>query len=255
LKTLRAPVQTVQVGRLPLGARLAAGIAALLVVLSILQPWGGTPPPGQRGNHALAQALIGGDAPVSASPPPTATLKPTPGPDQIACPPSGWQFVSLDRLGNWTVRTWDPASPTLTSEPLDPAIEEIPIGASVVLALGGCAPSSAPADEAPEGVRTTIVGVWRRTADGMQPIAVEAFGPVPADPGIARLYRPAPVPQLSAAGSTAAMPSGSLRAWPAGHFVAELALPGEPGGPSGELSAPGTARLGWFIGFYVPGPP
>jgi len=237
-------MQTVPAGRLPFGARLAAGVTVLIVGLAILQPWGATQPPRvQRGDEARAAGLAGAGGDSGSGPSATPTARPTAGPGEIECPPSGWQLVSIDRLGTWTVRSWDPATPVLSDRPLDPAIEEIRLEAATVLAVGGCAPSSAPAASDPRGIRASVVAVWQRTAGGLAPLDVEPFGPVPTDPGFALLYRPVALVASPAQGAK----------WPPGRFVVELALPGEPDPTPGDAVAPSGAGQGWFIGILVPG--
>ena len=115
--TVNAPhaVPTTRVARRRPGARRAAIVAALVIGVSILRPWDAPAPtivvhPAQHERRpAVAERIEA-----------TQTPAPSLASDQIACSPAGWQLVSLDRLGSWTVRSWVPAQAVLAEGPLDP---------------------------------------------------------------------------------------------------------------------------------------
>ncbi len=154
----------------------------------------------------------------------------------MTCQVEDWQIVSLDRLADWTVRTWTPAAAAFATDPLDPAIPTVRLDSPRVLGLGVCAPDlpgSGPADE------SRIVAIWR--LDGRRAVHV-TFGPLVADPG----RRPRP-------GITALYrPVSDLAAWSPGHYVVAIADAGT-GSDAGVRSGAGAAVAGPYLGLIVPG--
>jgi hypothetical protein len=127
--------------RRPLPRRAVVAVVAVVAV-TLIRPWGdatSSPAPATRVSDASELALL-----------PTPTPEPAPSllPDEIACPPSGWQVVSLDRLGTWTVRSWVPADIVAASGPLDPRVRRMTLESPEVLAIGACAPPTVAGDGA-----------------------------------------------------------------------------------------------------------
>jgi len=186
--------------------------AVVLVVVAIVKPWGWLP------------ALPDRPAPVVAAEDPAAPMSPAPvpdpsaGPGEMLCPPAGWELMTLDRLADWSVRTWEPIAPVVASGPLDAAIPTVRLEADGVVGLGVCAPPTPTGATAggPTGLVAGIAAVWRLDAPGRSAVPV-AVGPIDSDrgdgaghPAIARLVRP-----LVRSAST----------WPEGRYVVELTAP------------------------------
>src|SRR3954452_1617654 len=94
-----APIGTVRVARSRPGLHRALPIAAGLVALAILKPWGAAdsartsaPPP--RTVDAIVPAVS--ESPATQAGP--ARTEPSAGPGQIACSVATWRIVTLDRL-------------------------------------------------------------------------------------------------------------------------------------------------------------
>jgi len=216
-------------------------VATIAVVVAILKPWPAAPP----ANPALA-AVIGDPsadpgATAASTDPPVLHPDPSVGHDEIGCTGGGWQVVSLDRLADWTVRTWVPAAPVVASGPLDPAIPRIALDGPAVLGVGACRPIiPSRADAASESVGAAIVGAWTRADGAVRPLRVgvaAAMRGAGSDPRLAILYRPM---RPGAEGAIAA-------SWPAGEFVIELA-----GTDDGDRAT--DADRGRWIALGVSGP-
>jgi hypothetical protein len=237
-----------------LSAQLLLAAGVLFLVLAVVKPWGaGTPAATRPGAGPLPDgaAVAGGMGGTAGGTGGTAggtaggtggtagavaaavstPEAPSPGPGEIACSPGGWEIVSLDRLADWTVRTWIPATPIIAISPLDPAIEVIPLDSPTILSVGVCGPP------APSAGTTAmrIVSAWALAGQRATPISIETRQETGLDPRIARLYAPLTV--------------GHDASWPGGRYVLEVAALASPGG--GPLTGPSGAR--WFIGVSVRG--
>jgi hypothetical protein len=183
------------------------GAAVALLAVAVLKPWGATPVASpKQPSSTPAPVIVAVDSATSAP-------GPTAGPGDIVCGTSGWRVVSINRLADWTVRTWMPAVPVPAAGPADPTIPTIELDPGAI-AVGICGPGDT---QAGVGSSRLVIGAWRGDGLALQALAVSTgqAGSLPAE--VARLYAPAP-------GSSGA-------GWPAGRFVLELA--GLPGGASG----------------------
>jgi hypothetical protein len=199
--------------------RPLSAVVVLFVLLAILKPWGGrdheaaiaTPAPSTPLEQAAASA---------ASPVAVAAAEPSAGPGQIPCSGVGWEVVSLDRLADWTVRTWQPALPIAANGPLDPAIPDLALDSPRVLGLGSCRPGAASADAEASGATVEPIGaVWRLARGRAVLVPIEplvATGAAATPRGLAALYRPSASPAM----------------WSPGRYVLELRTGGpDPTGP------------------------
>ena len=129
------PVRQVRPPIADRGLSIAGGLAALVIGIAFLKPWGSmgdTPTPGPRRVTA------------------TATAGPTPRPtddsaDGLAGPvclgAGAWRIASVETWRNQDVRVWRAIEPIgEASGPLDPAIPTAPVVGLEILALGWCAP-------------------------------------------------------------------------------------------------------------------
>ncbi|HET7026881.1 MAG TPA: hypothetical protein VFI28_04245 [Candidatus Limnocylindrales bacterium] len=241
MDTSPTPVVTVRVARSRPTARRAVVVATIAVVVAVLKPWPSAPP----ANPALAAVIGGPSTGPGATPssigPPVVRPDPSVGHDQIGCTGGGWQVVSLDRLADWTVRTWVPATPVVAAGPLDPAIPRLALDGRAVLGVGACRPIIPSGAGGPTGsVGARIVAAWTRADGAVRPLGVGVPGMVGGgrpDPRLAILYRPA---QPGAKGSIA-------HSWPAGEFVLELAA-------TDSADRPTDAEPGRWIAVAVSGP-
>ncbi len=199
-------------------ARVAVVVVACLGV-AVLKPWGAGAPdptvaaargaasrPDRSGPLDRTNAASSGVAALGASP--TPYERPSLRPGEIDCPGADWELVSIDRLADWTVRTWTPVAPVAASDPLDPSIPIVPLG-DAVLALGACRPFAAA--EGPPTASLEMASAWTIDRGRARPIALWPLGsPGDAERGLAALYRPAPIS------------SGPTARWPSGSFVLAL---------------------------------
>ena len=242
VQTRLDPVSTVPVARSRPWLGRALALVALAVAITILKPWGdaASSEAGRRSDAGPSSLLAAGPRGSAAGVPSEApSARPSPGPGEIPCTSVGWEIVSLDRLANWTARSWTPMLPVQASGPLDATIREIPLSSSALLAVGACAPAAGPDGRSPTSATAAVVAAWRRDGAAARPLALELVGQSRADAGLALLYRPS--------GST-----GSREPWPAGHFVLELApvdAEGRPVDTPGTLLTEPASR--WFIGLDV----
>jgi hypothetical protein len=222
----------------PIGARRLLVLAAAFLALALIKPWGfpAASPSATVGTHADgAAASASGGPPEAIAPWPTELPEPSPGADGIACSPAGWEIVSLDRLGGWTVRTWTPAVPVAASGPLDTAIPIVSLDSPSTLSVGVCGPATTTGTAA--GSSMLVTAAWRIAGARAIPLRVATREAAALDGRLARLYRPTE--------------AGDGGAWPAGRFVLELSPLDVPGvvppvpGPS-----TGTATH-WFVGVTV----
>lgn len=187
---------TVRVARSRPGVRAGVASTVLLLMLAVLKPWapavgatastaGDVPP----SFVALVPGGTSGTA-VASTPLASAAADPSPGPGEMTCQVEDWQIVSLDRLADWIVRTWTPASAAPATGPLDPAIPTVRLDSPRVLGLGVCAPGSALGPN-PAGVGA-IGAIWRIASNRAVNVT---FAPLVADPtrpprpGVTSLYR------------------------------------------------------------------
>jgi hypothetical protein len=231
-------VPTERVTRRRPGARRAAIVATAIVAVSVLRPWGDD---GARDGAVTARNLGPPPAVAEAAAIPSPSPEPSIASDQITCTPDGWQLVSLDHLGTWTVRSWIPAEPVRASGPLDPAIPAITLESPKVLAIGACAPATVDgAGQAVPGGPGHLVRAWRIDRGRAAPVALDTRRQE-TTPGVATLYRPRGV-QWG--------PTSTSVPWSAGHFVLEVAPPGTLDGAGPDRPPNPT----WFVGILVRGP-
>ena len=171
------------------GSRRVAIVAAVVVAVTVIRPWGDgaspAPPSPRTPAAVLAASSATGLPDLEPSPAPSLL------PDQIACNPGGWTVVSLDRMGSWTVRSWVPAHAVLADGPLDPRVRRLTLESPEVLAIGACAPSTVDgAGATVPGGPVRFVGAWR--LDTGQATRVDlGVHRVERLPSVATLYRPA----------------------------------------------------------------
>jgi hypothetical protein len=230
-----ASVRTAPVARARPGTARIAAAGGLVLLLSIIRPWGDGSPSARAPTETAAVAVS------VAEPTPMPAPTRSPGPYDIACPSSGWQIVSLDRLANWTVRTWTPATPVSVSGPLDGTVPEVVLDSPAVLALGVCAPAATWTGSPVAGTRTAVVHAWRDEGLALQPVALDASGLASDDAALATLYRPSGL-------------ADRLDAWPSGRFVLEVRRDGDSASSDGWRAAGrSSAPAAWLIAIVVPG--
>ena len=259
-------VETVPVRRAGRWPALLVGMAAVLVGLAIVKPWGGagigrtdlvapsplavvlTPLVASTTGRAPEPTAV---VPVAAAPVPLL-------PGQVACDASDWQIVTLGTLLRWTVRTWTPIAPVEASGAADPSIPDLSLGSSDVVGMGACAPSTG-SDRA--GTASRIVAAWRQgaSAGGAPAASGASAGGAPTGNAAASVFGRvglADLDRLPAGGLAAApsprparvaelvrpFPATQRGRWPAGHYVLLLASP--DGGPDRwiavDIGAAGT---------------
>jgi hypothetical protein len=217
----------------PVGARRLAALALLFLLAAVIKPWGS---PSSPAPLAGTVADVGASAARPSPAASTIPAAPSVGPGQLVCAPSGWDVVSIDRIADWTVRTWVPAVPVAAGGPSDPSIPTIRLESPEVVSVGVCGPSHPAADGMAEA--TLVVAAWQLghgAPRGFDVATVEAVG---LDARLARLY--APTPAIS-----------GRPAWPPGRYVLELA---PLAGTRATVGTDGTPPR-WFIAVSVPGPP
>jgi hypothetical protein len=219
------------------GSRRVAIVAAVIVVVTVIRPWGASIPPATApAPHVPDGADLAAAATAGPDPSPAPSLLP----DEIACSPGGWTVVSLDRMGSWTVRSWVPAQAVLADGPLDPRVQRLTLESPEVLAIGACSPSSVDGSGATvSGGPARFVRAWRIETGRATPVDLRVRR-AERLPSVATLYRP------SDAAATAASPAH----WPAGVYVLELAL---ASGVEQVAGGPGSPA-GWFVSLVVRGP-
>jgi hypothetical protein len=233
-----APIGTVRVAGSRPGLHRALPVAAALVALAILKPWGAAD---SARTAAAPPRTVDAIVPTASQPVTThaaARSEPSAGPGQIACSVATWRIVTLDRLANWTVRTWWPATPIVARSPLDPSIPQLALDSRDVLGIGACANLGDTTGVSGEGVGVRLVRAWRVEAGVPRAFPIEATGQLTGllpDPALAFLYRPA-------------SDRGRPDSWPAGRYVLELA-PLEPATGSAPGAGDGPHR---FISLVVP---
>ena len=204
--------------------RLAAGLV-IVVLLAVVKPWsvlGPAEPAARPAGHDLAAVVPAVVTPTAEPAATTAEPLPSAGPGEVVCTPSDWRVVTIDRLGAWTSRSWQPAQPVRATGPLDRTIPFVRLDGRGVLGIGACA---AAASGSGSGQAATLVAVWRLDAGpnraslvNVAPLAPASAGSV-ASVALARLVRPAP----SAAGNE----------WPAGRYV--VAISDDPVDPVASI--------------------
>jgi len=211
-----------------------------MIGLSILRPWDDARPAPPRPTNA---PLMSTAAPVAdgATPLPAPSLAA----DQIACSSAAWQLVSLDHLGDWTVRSWIPADAVHADGPLDPGIRLVTMDSPKVLAIGACSPTTTGdgGDDLPGGP-VHLVRAWHIDAGRARPVPLAVHREERLQ-GVATLY------SLS---GTLRGTGGDGSAWPAGEFVVEVAPAGHVGAASSPVDAtasPDRPVSAWFIGLTV----
>jgi hypothetical protein len=229
------PVSRVVLPASAAGARrlLVAGMAFLVVAL--LKPWGSDAPAhGDRppGPPSVVTAAV--TAPTASGAPRPATAAPSAGPGEIACSPSGWQVVSLDRLADWTVRTWIPTLPVLADGPLDPTIPIVALDSPIVLSVGACGPGAG-GTEGGAGAML-VVAAWRIDRGLAASISLASRHGDALDDHLARLYSP--------------IARGLIESWPAGRFVLEL-VPVRWSGSEAQAGATTDTAPRWYVGLRV----
>ena len=227
------------VDRIPASAA-GAGIRVLVastafLVLALIKPWGSSFPAPHP--SAVAGVPVGFGASHTQPIPSETGTTPSAGPGQIVCAPAGWQIVTLDRLADWTVRTWIPAAPVAAGSPLDPTIPTIRLGSTEVLSVGVCGSNDPSATvSADAALAMAVVAAWDTHGGQLRLLDVATAQSAGLDTRLARLYAPT-------AGDT------TPATWPMGHFVLELApLAGE----AAALDAGGSEPR-WYVGIAIPG--
>jgi hypothetical protein len=211
------------------GASVFVALIAFLLV-AVFKPWGSSGPSSSPSPVTAAR----GSAGVALAEPAPA---PSAGPGEIVCAPSGWQVVTLDRMANYTVRTWIPAAPVSASGPLDPTIPTIRLESPEVLSIGVCGSNEPASSPLAVAQATVVVAAWTTTPGALRSLAISTAQGERLDSRLARLY--APVGKLTAAAT-----------WPMGHFVLELA----PLAGAGAVPGAGGSSPRWYIGVTVPAP-
>jgi hypothetical protein len=216
------------------GARVFVALTGFLL-LALIKPWGGTEPTTGSLAAAVVQVRAGATPAELVTSAPAAP--PSPGPAEIVCAPAGWQVVTLDRLADWTVRTWIPAAPVRASGPLDPSIPTVRLESPRVLSIGVCGSNDPAGGDLAVARATLIVAAWNTASAGLRALDVSTAQGARLDSRLARLYAPA-------------RGLGTATTWPMGHFILELAPLVGVGAGSG---VDGSATR-WYIGVTVPAP-
>lgn len=174
------PPDVVRVGgRAPFGQRWVAVAAALLAIL-IIKPWGG-----DTGGSGIRSTPSSPPVPT----PPRTSERPQSSNEVVAAEcqaPSGWRVFTIERWHEETMRIWWAVTPVVTTEPTDPRIPVLSIVATDVPALGYCAPLFGP-DRPPADA---VVRMWRVDSSGsLSEIRAPRLQP-PFDTPLLALYAP-----------------------------------------------------------------
>ena len=246
-------VETVPVRRAgPLPA-LLVGLAAVLVGLAIVKPWGSADNGRKSTRSRRARSRSRSHHQLHRLP---REVRPTPAavvavvaapvallPGQVACDASDWEIVALGSLLRWTVRSWTPIAPVEASgaaDPFDPGPLARRLGRRrdgrlraverVASEPGRRAGSSPPGGRAPRRVEPRRRAFGRVGLADLDRLPAGALGGHITTAGERR-------------GAGPARPPATQRGrWPAGHYVLLLAAP--DGGPDRwiavDIGAAGT---------------
>jgi len=224
------------------GPSVVLVLAAALVALAILKPWGigaSSGPPTTTRSSLPASA--------SAGPPSTPIAEvAVPDPNAMACMSSeGDRLLALLRAPGLEVRTWLTLNPSNLADPADPSVVPLRLPTSHVIGLGVCARRTV--QESSVASAAEIVDVVLVTTPG--PVALTDLGaPVvitrqPGPPSLGVLYGPPAglVSARSPAAVTARPPSNpgpgapdpsagaeSWPIWPAGSYALAFRYPADP---------------------------
>jgi hypothetical protein len=201
----------------PRDAARVIAVAAILIAVAVVKPWGGSPPGPDRA-PAVVAASPRADTPSNPAhaPPPDPSL----GPDEIACL-HGLELVSLVRLGDWNVREWLPIARTQATGPQDPRLTFAVLDGGPVRALGVCNEYGNPNDGPGQATSShpVVVGAWRLSTKP-QAAAIDLVELKPkdgrqADARLPHLYQP--------------IAAERTRIWHAGRYALEIAMSYPPG--------------------------
>lgn len=184
--------------------RPAAGrwlmIAATLLLVAIVKPWGG---PGTADEGGRGGELAGRSPNASPNAPTLVTPSPTGRPgaveaavSAICLDPGSWRVASIELWRDQTIRVWRAIDPARTATgPDDPTIPVIVVVSEGLPELGWCAPV---VEEHP-AILSARVDAWRRTASGSVAIRLVGSHPPDGNSPFGALYGPPPSPAIFAA--------------------------------------------------------
>jgi hypothetical protein len=188
-------------------------IAAMLLSIAVLKPWG----------EAGGGATSAGGAPSARAdadgpgPPSGASGAPAPAADAIdpdvtlAClEPASWRVASIEAYDGQTIRSWRALEPGAAMGPADPAIPRVNLTSEGVAELGWCAPAAGP--DRPTG--ETTVQAWALDDGIASSLRLVRTGRTPRPSSFGAMYGPS-----SGGGGHPAAP---VAGWPAGHYVFRL---------------------------------
>ncbi len=175
------PVALVQPPRPAPRLNALVWLAAALVVIAVLKPWGG----GGRVAETLRPDAAG---PVDVTPAPTEDRSATGLALPICLGTGAWRVATLETWRSRDVRVWRAIEPIAKATgPTDPAIPSVPVVADVLGGLGWCAPAFG--DGQPAGPAT--VRAWAVADGAARAISLRQVQPVDGVTPIAALYLPA----------------------------------------------------------------
>jgi hypothetical protein len=161
------------------------GLAALLIGVAVVKPWGAAgAPPYSSGAADRPEAIAAGRAAATATPTPAGAAAEA-AIESICFNPLSWRVATVERWRDQTIRVWRAIEPrTAASGPEDRSVPITPLVSEGVIELGWCAP----VDGTDRMSGNAIVEVWRRTPTGAQPVTMTSQRPGPATSPYGALY-------------------------------------------------------------------
>jgi hypothetical protein len=169
------------------------GLAATLLVVAVLKPWGVAAPAATRAPRPVVVASI------APTPVPTRDRSADGLASPICLGAGAWRIASLERWRTEDVRVWRAIEPAPVADgPLDVRIPSVPIVAVELIALGWCAPAYG--ESKPVGpVRVTA---WVVRAGAASALPLDQVQPPDGTTPLAALYVPRAGPARSGAPTT-----------------------------------------------------
>lgn len=198
------------------GRRLRSGfaLAAILLVVLVVKPWGAPPapaaPPSPAAVASEPRTTPGATAPSVGT---TTAVGPATLVEGICGRPVGWRVAAVERWAGRMARTltaMDAAA--AASGPADPAIPFVRLSGVPVLALGYCVPGTE-GDAPPAGTSATV---WQVAERG--PVLVRPVVEGGRADGVGLLWLPPPTEPAADA-----FPGSRTAGWPPGRYVVRLA--------------------------------
>ena len=189
-------------------------IAAVLLVVAVLKPWGGGAPAPTRATVGAGQgdSIRPSGSVVPPGPSPTLPSDIDVDVTRACLDPGSWRVASVEAYEGQTIRVWRALDPAVAAGPDDPAIPFVLVVSEGVSELGWCAPAAGPDRPAGE----TIVAAWSVRGDVSHALRLVPTHRTPRASSFGALYGPRSV--------AAAHPTAPLDRWPAGRYVFRLRL-------------------------------